>query len=99
MLEGDSSYSHYDIGCQASRVIFVCGECARLAAVKASELLCGETEKIWGAPARLEDGVLRVGSETISLAEVVKRIEREGGTAVDVLMKSLSHNRFFRAFL
>ena len=87
VLEGDSLYGHYDIGCQASRGIFVSGECARLAAEEAVALLCQEAEKIWNLPARLEDGVIRIGSEIVSLGDAVRRIERENGTAVDVLMK------------
>ena len=84
VLEGDSQFSHYDIGCQASRGIYVVGECARLCAEKAVAMLCDEAEKLWDAPARLEDGALRLGTETVPLGTAVTRIERESRVAIDV---------------
>jgi xanthine dehydrogenase molybdenum-binding subunit len=87
VLEGDSQYSHYDIGCQASRGIFVCGECARLAAEEAVALLRKEAEKLWGEPARLEGGELRVGLRVFSLGDAVRHIERESRVGIDVLTK------------
>ena len=84
VLEGDSQFSPYDIGCQASRGIYVNGECARLCAEKAVALLCTEAEKLWDAPARLDDGALRIGAETIPLGEVVRLIEMKNRVSIDV---------------
>lgn len=45
------------IGCQASRVIYVCGECARLAARPAVELALRRGKKLYDSPVR-EDSPL-----------------------------------------
>ncbi|MDR1649289.1 MAG: molybdopterin-dependent oxidoreductase [Synergistaceae bacterium] len=94
VLEGDSLYGHYDIGCQASRGIFVCGECARLTAEKAVALLREEAEKFWGSGARLEKGgiVVTAGGERVPLGELVRRVEL-AGRSIDVSVKySPTHN-------
>jgi xanthine dehydrogenase molybdenum-binding subunit len=87
VTEGDTFHSHYDIGCQASRGIFVCGECARLTAEKAATLLLEEAGKLWGADAHLiEGGFVSVGGERVPLGELVRRIELAGRSA-DVSVK------------
>ncbi len=84
VTEGDTRFSNYDAGCQASRVIHVCGECARLCAEGAVKLLCSEAEKLWDAPATLEDGFVRVGAERIPLADAVCRIALKNRVTIDV---------------
>ncbi|MDR1049150.1 MAG: molybdopterin-dependent oxidoreductase [Synergistaceae bacterium] len=87
VTEGDTFHSHYDIGCQASRGIFVCGECARLTAEKAAALLLEEAGKLWGADAHLiEGGFVSVGGERVPMGELVRRIELAGRSA-DVSVK------------
>ncbi len=84
VTEGDTQLSNYDIGCQASRVIFVCGECARLCAEKALTLLCSEYEKLTGHAVSFKDGSLNAGGKTILLGEAVKLIEMKARKSIDV---------------
>lgn len=84
VTEGDTQSSNYDVGCQASRVIYVCGECARLCAERALERLCEEAGKAWGEPARFEDGALTVGGARIPLAEAVTRVMTATRSPIDV---------------
>ncbi|UQZ90266.1 aldehyde oxidase [Deltaproteobacteria bacterium Smac51] len=84
VMEGDTLFNNYDIGCQASRGIFVMGECARLCAEKAIEMLLSEAGKIWEGPVRFINGVLHTGSEIISLGEAVRQIEMKRSQAVEV---------------
>lgn len=74
VTEGDTNYSSYDAGCQASRVIYVCGECARLVSEEAVKLLCSEASKIYDAPAKLVDGKLLIDGKTIEIGEAVRQI-------------------------
>ena len=83
VLEGDTLTNGYDIGCQASRGIFVLGECARLCAEETVKLLLQEAEKLWGLPARLTPEGLRLGAETVSLGEAVRRITRESRVSIE----------------
>lgn len=84
VLEADSWSGHYDIGCQASRGIFVQGECARLAAERAAAMLCEEAEKLWNAPAALSGGRLAVGDRSMTLGEAVRQIEERARVSIDV---------------
>lgn len=83
VLEGDTFFNRYDIGCQASRGIYVMGECARLCAVETVKLLLAEAEKLWGAPAELQDGKLKVGAEIIPLGEAVRLIEMQARVSIE----------------
>lgn len=87
VLEADTLAGHYDIGCQASRGIFVQGECARLCGEQAAMLLCGEAEKLWGKAARLENGALCVGDERMTIGEAVRQIEMKNRVSIDVLVE------------
>lgn len=84
VTEGDTQFGNYDVGCQASRVIFVCGECARLCAEKALDLLCTESEKLWGRRAAFRDGRLYVGDEPMALDEAVRALAAKARVTVDV---------------
>lgn len=79
VLEGDTLFNGYDIGCQASRGIFVMGECARLCAEKARAYLLAEAEKL-GLKSGLQDGSLSTG-------EAVRLIEMKNSTAVEVFFQ------------
>ena len=84
VTEADTLTHGYDIGCQASRGIFVLGECARLCAEKTVALLLAETEKLWNARASLlAGGCIRVGNETVSLGEAVRLIEMKSHTSIE----------------
>lgn len=83
VLEGDTLFNSYDIGCQASRGIYVMGECARLCAEETKKLLLSEAEKLWGAPARIENGALRIGEETISIGEAVRFITMKSRVSIE----------------
>ena len=83
VLEGDTLVNRYDIGCQASRGIYVMGECARLCAEETKNLLLSEAEKLWGAPAALESGALRIGGEIISIGEAVRLIEMKSRVSIE----------------
>ena len=84
VTEGDTQYSSYDSGCQASRVIYVCGECARMAAESAAELLCSEASKLFDAPAVLKDGALYCGGRRIEIADAAREILCKNRVTLDV---------------
>lgn len=58
VTEADTNFTSYDCGCQASRTMYVCGECARLVAEKTLKLLCVEASKLWNVPVAAECGML-----------------------------------------
>ena len=87
VLEGDTLFNDYDIGCQASRGIYVLGECARLCAEKTAALLLAETETLWGRPAALEDGRIRIGDELLDIGEAVKEIEKKSRVSVQATVE------------
>lgn len=74
VTEGDTNFSSYDAGCQASRVIYVCGECARLVSEEAVKLLCAKASEIYDAPAELRNGFVVAGGKKIDLGEAVRSI-------------------------
>lgn len=91
VTECDTRYSPYDIGCQASRSIYVCGGCAlRLAEairgkllMQAASLLSLESDKIV-----FDDGKLRSrDGRTVSFGEVVKYAERANNTEIAATME------------
>ena len=86
VLEGDTFSNNYDIGCQASRGIFVMGECARLCAVKAVDLLRAEVEAFTGSSAVVADGRIQLnkGYVSMEIGEAVRLIEMKRGTSIDV---------------
>lgn len=83
VTEGDTNYSPYDTGCQASRVIFVCGECARRVSRKALRLLCREASKLYGSPLYAEGGFLIQGKHKISFGEAVTQIMLKKRTSIE----------------
>ncbi len=86
-LEGDTLANHYDIGCQASRGIYVLGECARLCAEKVLEKLRDEAEKLWGPAATWRNGVLEHDGREIPLGEAVRQIERKSRVSIEVAVE------------
>jgi xanthine dehydrogenase molybdenum-binding subunit len=87
VTEGDSQFSGYDAGCQASRVIYVCGECARRCAEEAVKLLCLEMEKLLDRPVFLENGYVRAGEDRVPLGGAVRRIALKNRVAIDVYVE------------
>ncbi|MDR1049909.1 MAG: molybdopterin-dependent oxidoreductase [Deltaproteobacteria bacterium] len=95
VLEGDTLANSYDIGCQASRGVFVMGECARLAAAEAAAILLREAEKLMGGPVRLDGGTVRLlgpppagasaagGAGALPLGECVRLVEMKNAAAVE----------------
>lgn len=83
VTEGDTAYTSYDIGCQASRVIYVCGECARLVAEEAVRLLCEKASEIYDAPVKMCGAYIEAGGERIDTGEAVRRIMREKRCSVE----------------
>ena len=83
VTEGDTAYTPYDIGCQASRVIYVCGECARLVAEEAVRLLCEKASEIYDAPVKMCGAYIEAGGERIDTGEAVRRIMREKRCSVE----------------
>ena len=83
VTEGDTHYSSFDVGCQASRVIYVCGECARRAAADAVRLLCREASEVYGCRAEFCDGFVLAGEDKIELSEAVRRIMREKKRSIE----------------
>lgn len=92
VLEADTLLGHYDIGCQASRGIYAQGECARRCAQEAVVLLCGEAEKLWNKPVRLEKGKLRIGQDEMAIGDAVRLIEMKNRVAIDVLVQHSTDN-------
>ena len=83
VTEGDTNYSSFDAGCQASRVIYVCGECARRAATDAVRLLCREASEVYGGRAEFHDGFVLTGEDKIELGEAVRRIMTEKKRSIE----------------
>ncbi len=83
VTEGDTNFTGYDIGCQASRVIYVCGECARLVAENTVRLLCDRASEIYGAPAKMHGSYLEIGASHIETGEAVRRIMKEKRCSVE----------------
>ncbi|WP_010258567.1 xanthine dehydrogenase family protein molybdopterin-binding subunit [Treponema primitia] len=92
VLEGDTLFGSYDIGCQASRGIFVVGECARLCAEQAMEKLCGEAERLWKLPVTHEGAVLRIGDKTVDLGDAVREIAVKNRVSIEVLVEHSPKN-------
>ena len=84
VTEGDTTFSSYDVGCQASRVIYVCGECARLVSEEAVKLLCAKASELYDATAELRGGRLVAGDKEIGLGEVVREVMRKTRCSIDV---------------
>lgn len=83
VTEGDTNYTSYDIGCQASRVVYVCGECARRVAESAVKMLCDEASKLWGAPVALINGKLSCNGETIEIGRAVEELMRKNRVSIE----------------
>jgi len=63
VTEGDTKFSPYDLGSQASRVTYVCGACAKETALKLKELMLENAAKIYRVPKELiemKGGYIRV---------------------------------------
>jgi CO/xanthine dehydrogenase Mo-binding subunit len=79
----DTDTSPYDIGCQASRVTFVCGACAMKVAEGLREFFAGEIAETWGC--KPEEVVLKDGKvwaknrlqEKRSYGEMAAHIQKE----------------------
>lgn len=83
VTEGDTNYSSYDAGCQASRVIYVSGECARLVSEETVKLLREEASKLWDTPARLENGMLVTADKKVSIGDAVKEIMLKSRVSIE----------------
>ena len=83
VTEGDTNYTSYDTGCQASRVIYVCGECARLVSEEAVKLLCSEASKLWDAPVRLINGKLSYNGRTAEIGDAVAEIMLKNRVSIE----------------
>ncbi len=90
--EGDTTFSSYDVGCQASRVIYVCGECARLVSEEAVKLLCAKASELYDATAELRGGRLVAGDKEIGLGEVVREVMRKTRCSIDVSYEHAPEN-------
>ena len=86
VTEGDTDMTSYDCGCQASRVIYVCGECARLIAENAVQMLCCEASKVYDEPVKFDNGVLKacVSGKTIDIGEAVREIMTKSRVSLEV---------------
>ena len=92
VTEGDTTFSSYDVGCQASRVIYVCGECARLVSEEAVKLLCAKASELYDATAELRGGRLVAGDKEIGLGEVVREVMRKTRCSIDVSYEHAPEN-------
>lgn len=86
-LEGDTLANHYDIGCQASRGIYVLGECARLCAEKVLEKIRDEAETLWGPAVEWRNGALELEGRALPLGEAVRQIERKNRVSLEVTVE------------
>ncbi|GHV74092.1 aldehyde oxidase [Spirochaetia bacterium] len=87
VLEGDTLFGSYDIGCQASRGIYVVGECARLCAESAMKKLCREAERLWQVPVRHEDGVLHAGDKTVEFGDALREITLKNRVTIEAFVE------------
>lgn len=86
VTEGDSQFTNYDIGCQASRVIFVCGECARRCTRKAVNELEEQLTHLKHQQARYRNGQVTYADGTVqTLSEAVTELIAKQGKPVDVM--------------
>lgn len=83
VTEGDTNFTGYDIGCQASRVIYVCGECARLVAEETVKLLCTKASEIYDAPVKMRGAYLEIGDKLVDTGEAVRRIMHEKRCSIE----------------
>ena len=87
VTEGNTDYTPYDTGCQASRVIYVCGECARLVAENTVQLLCGEASKLWDTPVWLKDGMLCTAGGDTDIGSAVREIMLKNRVSIETDME------------
>lgn len=88
VLEGDTERSPYDLGSRASRVIFVCGSCAKLVAEDVKSLLLREAAKLFGVEQNklvLQNEQIAVrgsNDQTISYGQLVSIAQCQGNTEI-----------------
>lgn len=83
VTETDTQFTSYDSGCQASRTIYVCGECARLVSEEAVKMLCEETSRLLDKPARFYDGQLICEGDKLDIGETVREIMEKNRVSIE----------------
>ncbi len=83
VTETDTQFTSYDSGCQASRVIYVCGECARLVSEEAVKMLREETSKLLDKPVRFSDGQLICEGNKLGIGEAIREIMGKNRVSIE----------------
>ncbi len=84
VTETDTQFTSYDSGCQASRVIYVCGECARLVSEEAVKMLTQEASKLLDKPVRFYKGSLVCEGKRLDIADTVREIMGKRRVSIEV---------------
>lgn len=84
VTETDTQFTSYDSGCQASRVIYVCGECARLVSEEAVKMLTQEASKLLDKPVRFSEGSLVCEGKRLDIADTVREIMGKRRVSIEV---------------
>ncbi len=83
VTETDTQFTSYDSGCQASRVIYVCGECARLVSEAAVKMLTQEASKLLDKPVRFSQGSLVCEGKRLEIGGTVREIMKKRRVSIE----------------
>lgn len=83
VTETDTQFTSYDSGCQASRVIYVCGECARLVSEAVVKMLSQEASKLLDKPVRFSEGSLICEGKILEIGETVREIMEKRRVSIE----------------
>lgn len=84
VTETDTQFTSYDSGCQASRVIYVCGECARLVSEEAIKMLVKEASELFDKPVHFVNRELVCEEKKLDIGETVREIMEKRRSSIDV---------------
>ncbi len=84
VTETDTQFTSYDSGCQASRVIYVCGECARLVSEEAVKMLQEQASILLDKPVIFNGGELVCEGDKLDLGQTVREIMMKNRVSIEV---------------
>ena len=83
VTETDTQFTSYDTGCQASRVIYVCGECARLVSEEAVKMLREQASILLDKPVNFYDGQLTCEGNRLDIGDTVREIMEKNRVSIE----------------
>lgn len=84
VTETDTQFTSYDSGCQASRVIYVCGECARLVSEEAVKMLQEQASILLDKPVIFNGGELVCEGDKLDLGQTIREIMMKNRVSIEV---------------